>query len=324
MRKFKWAIIGPGKIAAKFAEDLKVVPGAELYAVASRSKERASLFATEYGATQIYGSYEELVKDENVDIIYIATPHVYHFEHSILCLKHGKAVLCEKPFAMDIAQVEQMIATAKENDVFLMEALWTHFLPHYNFLLDLVKSGEYGKIINLKADFGFEAPYLPEKRLYNKALGGGSLMDIGIYTVFAALTLIGVPVEVSASAQMCKTGVDEACTIELKYKNGATAQLFSTINKTIPTAAVIEMEEATILVKNRFHEPTSIIVKHKEKEKEFTFDVATRGYNYEAAHVQQMLTENRKESTVMTFQKSRDLIKVLDKIRERINLNYSA
>ena len=322
MRKFKWGILGPGKIAGKFAEDLSQVENAVLYAVGSRSQSRAEEFARKFGGVETYGSYEDLVKDDQVDIVYIATPHVFHFENTMLCLMHGKPVLCEKPFAMNLGQVDQMIQMAQEKKVFLMEALWTHFLPHYNFLLDQVHSGKYGEVLELKADFGFAAPLEPEKRLYNKDLGGGSLMDIGIYTVFAALTIMGVPEEISARAEFCSTGVDEDCKMELSYKNGRVAKLYSVINKTIPTTAVITLEKAQILVKNRFHEPSSIIIKQEGKEEEFKFDVNTRGYNYEAEHVQQMLLENRIESTVMTFEKSRNLIKMLDEIRKIIGLDY--
>lgn len=323
MKKFKWGIIGPGKIAGKFAEDLKTVEGAELFAVASRTLSKAEEFAGKFNVSNAYGSYEELVKNEEVEIIYIATPHVFHYEHTLLCLRHKKAVLCEKPFAMDAAQVEEMIATAKQENVFLMEALWTYFLPHYNYVLDLVQSRKFGKIKNLKADFGFEAPYLPEKRLFNKNLGGGSLLDIGIYPAFAALTLIGEPDEIIASAVFCDTGVDESCTMEFSYTNGATAHLSSAINKTTPTTAIIEFDQATVTIRNRFHEPTSVEIRKNDKEEIITFDVSTRGYDYEAAHVQQMIAEGRIESTVMTLDKSRQLIKLLDLIRKEINLDYS-
>src|SRR5690606_9695566 len=321
-RTFKWGILGAGNIAGKFASDLKMVPGAELYAVASRDPEKARELAKVNGFSKSYGSYVELVNDDSVDIIYIATPHVFHFEHTLLCLKHKKAVLCEKPFAMNLAQVEEMIAVAQENKVFLMEALWTYFLPHYKYLLNIVSSGKYGKILNLKADFGFEAPFLPEKRLYNKKLGGGSLLDIGIYPVFAALTLMGFPDEIEADAEICDTGVDEACAIKFKYTNGATAILDSTIKKATPTTAIIDFEKAKVTLINRFHQPTSIKINIDGKEEEITFDVPTIGYYYEAEHVQQMLEEGRTESTVMTFEKSRQLISLLDDIRHKIVLEY--
>ncbi|MGM1054253.1 MAG: Gfo/Idh/MocA family oxidoreductase [Bacteroidota bacterium] len=321
-RTFKWGIIGPGKIAGKFATDLGMVPGAELYAVASRDIEKAKTFSAEYNFKKSYGSYEELATDTEVDIIYVATPHVFHQEHTLLCLKNKKAVLCEKPFAINSRQVEEMILTAEENKIFLMEAMWTYFLPHYQYILDLVKTKKFGTIKSLKADFGFAAPYLPEKRLYNKVLGGGSLMDIGIYPLFAALSLMGIPNTIKAQAKMSDTGVDESCDIDLTYEHGAVACLSSAINLKIPTIATITFEQAIIILQNRFHEPTSVLINSGGNKEEITFDVTSRGYNYEAIHVQQMLSEGRTESTIMTFQKSRELIALLDSVREEIGLIY--
>jgi len=321
-KTYKWGIIGPGKIAHKFAAGLTEVPGAELYAVASRSVAKAEEFAEEFNTTKFYGSYEELVKDEAVDIIYIATPHVFHHEHTLLCLKNKKAVLCEKPFAMNKEQVNEMILTAKKKNIFLMEALWTYFLPHYQYVLELVKSEKFGKITGLEADFGFEAPYLPEKRLFNKDLGGGSLLDIGIYPVFAALTLLGKPDTISAKAEFRETGVDESCSIVFNYQNGVRAHLLSTIDKTTTTTATINFEKARLTINRRFHEPTSVTILHNNQEETISFDVNTNGYNFEAEHVQQMLAQARTESTVMSFEKSLELIGLLDEIREKIGLFY--
>ena len=321
-RTFKWGIIGPGKIAGKFATDLAMVPGAELYAVASRDIEKARAFSAEYHFKKSYGSYEELVLDKEVDIIYIATPHVFHHEHTLLCLQNKKAVLCEKPFAINSRQVEEMICSAKENKVFLMEAMWTYFLPHYQYLLKLVKTEKFGIIKSLEADFGFAAPYLPEKRLYNKALGGGSLLDIGIYPLFAALSLMGFPDTINAQAKMCNTGVDESCDINLGYKKGAVARLSSAINIKTPTIAIINFEHAIVTLQSRFHEPTTILINSDGKHEEINFNVTSRGYNFEAIHVQQMLAEGRTESTIMTFEKSRELMALLDTVREKIGLVY--
>lgn len=322
MRTFKWGIIGPGKIAGKFATDLAMVPGAELYAVASRDLEKARAFREEYQFKKSYGSYEELALDREVDIIYVATPHVFHHQHTLLCLKNKKAVLCEKPFAINSLQVQEMISAAQENKVFLMEAMWTYFLPHYQYILDLVKTKKFGTIKGLEADFGFAAPYLPEKRLYNKVLGGGSLLDIGIYPLFAALSLMGVPKNIQAQAKFGETGVDESCDIDLTYKDGAVACLSSAINIKTPTIATITFENAIITLQHRFHEPTSILIDSDGKQEEINFEVTSLGYNYEAIHVQQMLAEGRTESTIMSFQKSRELIALLDTVRERIGLEY--
>jgi len=319
---FNWGILGAGKIAEKFAQDLKTVDKAVLYAIASRSLVRAKEFAEKHELKIAYGSYLELVEDKHVDIIYVATPHIFHYEHSILCLEHHKAVLCEKPFGINLGQVEAMISMAKEKNVFLMEALWTEFLPHFKFVLELTKSKEYGELLKIQADFGFNATFNAEKRLYNKELGGGSLMDVGIYPVFLALSLLGNPENIVAKATIGITGVDENCSIKLSYPNGVEAKLFSAINETTPTTARLQYEKATVIINSRFHEPTSVSIRTKEKLETKEFPVKTHGYNFEATHVQNMLEENKTESNLMTFKKSKQLISILDRIRKEINLEY--
>ncbi|WP_109852874.1 Gfo/Idh/MocA family protein [Aquimarina sp. AU58] len=318
----KWGIIGCGKIAHKFANDLKSVPNAKLYAVASRSLKKAQEFGKEHHASSCYDNYETLSLDPNIDVIYIATPHVFHYENTLMCLTHKKAVLCEKPFAMDTAQVEEMIAVAKKNKVFLMEALWTYFLPHYTYVLDVVKSNALGKVKTLKADFGFTTPFDPDGRVFNKKLGGGSLLDVGIYPLFAALSILGYPEKVNARATIGKTGVDEDCTIQLEYKNGATASLFSAVTQETNTTATLEFEKGIIIINSRFHEPSSITIQKEGKSEHIEFNVTTNGYNYEAIHVQEMLLQNRTESTLMSFEKSIQLINLLDTVREKIGLHY--
>ncbi|MDT0678238.1 Gfo/Idh/MocA family protein [Autumnicola musiva] len=321
-KSVNWAIIGPGKIARKFATGLKEVPGANLYAVASRSMERAENFAKEYEADKAFGSYEELVKDENVEVVYIATPHVFHYENTLLCLNHGKAVLCEKPFAMDTQQVKEMIALAREKKVFLMEALWTQFLPHFQFVMNLISTEKFGKLKSMKADFGFHSPFNASHRLYNKSLGGGSLLDIGIYPVFTALSSLGIPEKISAKAKLAKTEVDEECEMIFTYKDGVEAELHSTVGRETPTTATFLFEKATVTINSRFHEPATVTISTEEGEKTKEFGVTANGYNFEAAHVQEMLQKGQIESDQMTFEKSLQLIGLLDEVRRKIDLVY--
>jgi predicted dehydrogenase len=320
--KIKWGIIGPGKIAAKFAASLRQVEDAELYAAASRTLERAQKFIEANGGTKAYGSYEKMLQDDRIDVVYVATPHVYHYEHSLLCLKHGKAVLCEKPFAINRKQVEEMIATAKENKVFLMEAMWTPFLPHIKYVSELVTSGHYGKIKKLTADFGFDAPFNEAGRIFGKKLGGGSLLDIGIYPVFLALHTLGKPAEIKAKAQLGKTGVDEVCDVVFSYPDGVTAILHSNIIKETPTVAELELEKAVVKISSRWHEPATVTVTTARGTETKNFDVASYGYEYEARHVHEMLKSGKTESDVMTFKKSIQLISLLDEIRTQIKLEY--
>ena len=199
-KTIQWGIIGLGRIANKFATDLSTVEDSQLVAVASRSQQKADKFAFKYNSKKAYDSYEKLVKDSQVDAVYIATPHRFHKEHTLLCLRHKKAVLCEKPFAMNLQDVTEMVEVAKEHNVLLMEALWTFFLPHFNYVIDVVKSEKFGKLKSLEADFGFFHPYDIEHRLFNKQLGGGSLLDIGIYPIFVALSSLGKPKSIAAAA----------------------------------------------------------------------------------------------------------------------------
>lgn len=321
-RKIKWGIIGPGKIAKKFAASLREVKDAELYAVASRSLERAKVFAGNENARKAFGSYEEMLRDEEIDVVYIATPHVFHYEHTLLCLQYGKPVLCEKPFAMNSEQVEEMISTANEKKVFLMEALWTPFLPHIKYLVELLQRGNYGKIKKLTADFGFNAPFNKDGRLFRKSLGGGSLLDIGIYPVFLALHTLGMPEKIEAKAHLGETGVDEDCEIIFSYPDGIKADLRSSITQNTPTIAVFELEKASITIASRWHEPSTIAIATADRTEVKNFEVASFGYEYEVRHVQEMLREGKTESNEMTFSKSLQLISLLDEIRDQIKLKY--
>lgn len=320
--KVKWGIIGLGKIAGKFATGLKDAEEAELYAVASRDKEKAEEFANEYEAAKSFGSYKELMEDEDVEVIYIATPHVFHKDLTIECLQHGKAVLCEKPFAMNYEQAKEMIQAAKKNKIFLMEALWTAFLPHFQDVVEKVKNKEFGEIKSLKADFGFAAEFNKEKRLFNKSLGGGSLLDIGIYPVFLAYKLLGIPESIEAEAEMTETGVDNKCDITFVYSNGLRVDLFSTFKEVTPTAAEIHFDDAIMIINSRFHEPTSVTTHVNDKHEIRDFGVENNGYTYEAEHVSKMLREGKTESDVWSFQNTLDLAKLLDEIRNKIKLEY--
>jgi len=322
MKKIKWGIIGLGKIANKFAEGLKSVENAELYAAASRDLKNAQEFSKTHQAKVAYGSYEELMKDEEVDVVYIATPHAFHYELTLKSINHGKAVLCEKPFAMNLQETEEMITLSREKKVFLMEALWTMFLPHFQYASEKIRSGEFGKVKSLKADFGFPAKFDKTERLFNKKLGGGSLLDIGIYPIFMAYSILGKPKHIKAKAEFAETGVDSACNIKFSYNDGVEAALFSTFTEKTPTTAEILLEKGKIILDSRFHEPTTLTIISKEKEEVKDFGVNTNGYNFEAAHVTKMLQEGKTESDIWGLDKTKDLMALLDNTRKEIGLEY--
>lgn len=318
-----WGIIGAGKIAAKFATDLNTVPNSNLYAIASRNIEKAKVFAQEFNAYVAFGSYEELALDPNIDAIYVATPHSFHKAHTILCLNQHKPVLCEKPFAMNLKEVEDMIQLSKQNKTLLMEAMWTIFLPHYQYTQELIKNKHYGEVLKLEADFGFHPVYDETSRVFDKSVGGGSLLDIGIYPVFAALSTLGKPNTIDAKAEFFASGGDSECEIIFHYDN-AKAFLKSTLLEETKTEAIFHCENGTIKIKGRFHEPSSVVLidRHGNTETK-TFNYKTIGFSYEIAHFNQLIRDHKTESHIMSFEKSRQLISTLDDIRKLIDLVYN-
>ena len=317
-----WGIIGLGNIAHKFAQDLLKVDDAKLYAVASRSQEKANTFASNYNAEKWYSSYEALAKDPNIDAVYIATPHTFHKENTLLCLENGIAVLCEKPFAMDAEEVTAMISVAKQKNILLMEALWTYFLPHYQYVLKEIKNKTYGKLLKLEADFGFYRAFDNSSRLFNKSLGGGSLLDIGIYPIFAALSAFGKPQNIEATATYFKNGADSSCDIVFEYDNSMTAYLKSTLLEDTPGEAIFYCEKGTIKINGGFHGPTTVTVISQGKSNTIDFNYQTNGYSYEIIHFNNLLRQGKSESDIMTFKFSLLLIETLDKVRNIINLHY--
>ncbi len=323
-RTYRWGILAPGKIAHKFAEGLQFVPGAKLQAIGSRDEVKAKMFADQYHAPVSYGSYEALAADPEVDIIYIATPHTFHMENTLLCLKYGKAVLCEKPLAINSYQVETMIQAARENDSFLMEALWSRFLPNINRAKELVESGKIGAIKHLEADFGFKAEYDRHSRLFDPALGGGALLDIGIYPLFFALYLFGEPSEVESDAKLAATGVDESCRVKLTFGGGETANLYFTVTEFTPVEARIEGDQGEINLPNRWYQPVNLASTTEHGSEDYVMDFIGNGYNYQAAEVMKCLMEGRRESTKWSHHDSLQLMRLMDKIRQQCGIEYPA
>ena len=328
MQSIRWGILGPGRIARKFAADLQLVENAKLVAVGSRSLRSAKAFAAEFPLEHCHDSYEALAQNPEVDIIYIATPHNLHYENTLLCLLHNKAVLCEKPFAINSSQSREMIRVAKEKKVFLMEALWTKFLPHYNKMQEMIREGRVGDIMSVLVNFGFKpTPPIPA-RLFDPSLGGGSMMDIGIYNVFIALSVLGKPHYIDAVMTSAKTGVDEQCAVLFQYDNGSMAQLFSSFATNLSVEADICGSAGRIRLASRFYEPSSVIEYYTERADSKQIIQVDRekgfGYQYEARHVNDCLRQGKKESNIVTFADTMLLMETLDKIREIAGIHYPA
>lgn len=327
-RTYNWGIIGLGKIARKFAEDLGRLPNARLHAVASTSELRAREFAAEFQAPHAFGRYEDIVRCPDLDVVYVATPHVLHCECALFCLEHGIAVLCEKPFAMNLGEARRMVETAHRHRAFLMEALWTRFIPAVEYALALVEQGEIGEIHTVKADFGFKTIFDPQWRLYNKNLGGGSLLDIGIYPVLLALTLFGKPREadILATATFTETDVDESCAVIFQYPGKRLALLHSTLAASTPTEAFLYGADGTIQLHHRWHHTQKLTVSEYdgrvENKRDVEFPYEGWGYHFEAAHVMECLDAGLLESDRLPLQFTLDLVETLDRIREKIGLEY--
>jgi predicted dehydrogenase len=328
MKKIKWGILACGRIAGKFANDLKLLEDADLWAVGSRSLDKASAFAAAHGFRHAYGSYEALVNDPDVDVIYIASPHAQHHEHTLLCITHGKPVLCEKAFAINSRQASEMINAARASGVFLMEALWSRFLPHYQETMRMVKDGQLGKIGSVLANFGFiPEPPVPD-RLFNPDLGGGTLLDIGIYNVFMAISVLGRPDEVIAQMTPATTGIDQQCAVTFRYQNGALAQLFSSFEANLPIEAEISGPLGRIRLTTRFYEPTARIEWYPGRVDTRTEIPVEKqpgwGYQHQARHVQECLRQGLTESPVWSHQDTLLLMETMDRIRQAAGISYPA
>jgi predicted dehydrogenase len=326
MNTFKWGILGCGRIAGKFAADLKLVEDAELVALGSRSMEKVSAFAETYPAKHIYGSYEELAADPNVDAIYIATPHSHHHEHTLLCLQHNKAVLCEKAFAINARQAGEMIREARDRKVFLMEALWSRFLPHFNVVKNMIDEGQIGKVMSMQMNFGFKPADPVPQRIFDPKLGGGTLLDIGIYNVFFVHAFMGMPDEIQAIMKPAPTGVDEQLAVQFKYNDGRMAQLLSSFSSNLGTEADIAGDAGRIRLHNRFYEPSTSISYFPDKYDSLQHIPFPKepgwGYQHQVRHVHECLRKGLTESPVMTLDYSLELMTLMDRIRHIAGIHY--
>lgn len=318
-----WGIIGPGKIAKKFAAALGMVDGSVLRAVASRDAGRASAFANEYGAAVGYGSYEELMADKAVDAIYIATPHGFHAEHAILCLRRGKAVLCEKPMALSAGEVGLIVSASRESGAFLMEAMWTRFIPLMASIQELIDSGAIGAVKYIRADFGFLAPFNPEGRLYNLRLGGGSLLDIGIYPLFLCTQLLGRPARIVAAGDLSPTGSDITCHAILRYGDGESAVISSTLACQTSLTAEIAGTEGMIRIgtpwyKNDRYEWS----RTGEAFQAVILEPMVNGFEYQIREAMRCRALGLTESPLLPHSFSLMMAEIMDEIRRQVGVKY--
>jgi predicted dehydrogenase len=327
-KTFNWGIIGMGRIARKFASDLALIPNAKLHAVASTSYERADTFAKEFGATHIYGTYEGILNCPDLDAVYIATPHVLHFENTMMCLVRQIPVLCEKPMAMNYQEVRQMTNLARRNRTFLMEAIWTRFIPAFDHALKLIEDGEIGEVHTVQSDFGFNAPFDPKWRLYDKNQGGGALLDIGIYPVLLSQLILGKPEseDILAAATFTRTDVDESCAMIFNFPNKKMSTSHCTIVADTPIEAQIHGSKGSIKMHKRWHHVHKLTISdytfHPTQSRDIEIPYEGFGYHFETAHVMQCIEAGKIESDMIPHSFSEDLAATLDAVREKIGLEY--
>ncbi|GHU61938.1 oxidoreductase [Bacteroidia bacterium] len=314
-KRYNWGILGPGRIANKFANGLKLLPEACRYAVGSRSLERSENFKAAHDFEKAYGSYEEMLADPQLDIVYISTTNNLHFEHTMMCLEAGKAVLCEKPFASNLSQVQQMIEKAQEKNVFLMEALWSRFIPSMIQLKEQITQGAIGRPVLLQCDFGFISPFDPNNRVYNPELGGGSVPDIGIYPIFTSMFLFGKPESISVTSVPAPTGTDWTTSILFKHKGKEISMLTSSFETILGNEARVFGENGRLKLHPMFHMPVPLSLRNNNgNETEILITLTGNGYNYEAAEVMNCLDKGLIESPAMPFSFSIDLMQVIDEV----------
>lgn len=324
MKRIRWGILGTGSIATTFATALKNMDDSIITAVASRNYERAKEYAKRFDIDKSYASYEDLALDPDIDVIYIAVPHTEHKSMASLCIRNKKAVLCEKPFTINGRDTEKLISLAEENKVFLMEAMWTKFLPANHIVKEWIKEGRIGKVLHIKAAFGFRANYDPKSRLYNPSLGGGALLDVGIYPIsYTTFLLDKKPVKIISSAVIGESHVDEQNVMIFQYEDGVIADLSSAISAEIGNDALIVGEKGIIRVDGFWRAESAWLYDNNyECIDKFKEPFRINGYEYEAAEVNRCLREGLTQSPLNTLEDTLCNMRLMDEIRSQWGLAY--
>lgn len=322
-KEFRWGLIGTGGIAQAFAQDLPYLSDHRVAAVGSRSLAKAQDFASQYPGCTPYGSYEELVADPTIDGIYVATPHVFHMENTVLALRAGKPVLCEKPFAINVSQARTMIDTARSQKLLLMEAMWTRFLPHMQRVREILISGVLGEIVTVEADHGQLLAPLKIPRLMLPELAGGALLDLGIYPVSFAHLVLGVPSKISATASFTPEGVDGQTSAIFDYPSGAQAILTANMIAKTPCRAVISGTDGRLEIDRTFYNPTAMrVVLNDDSVTEYPNTYVGYGLREQAAEFARCVREGSTESPLLTLDETYVIMKSMDEIRKQIKLEY--
>jgi len=322
-RKFNWGLMGPGLIAQKFADDLKVIEDANLYAVASRSIKRAREFAVRNHVRTAYDSYESLVNDPQVDAVYIASSHNFHFESVMMCLQAGKPVLCEKPLTVNAAETRLLVEIARNNRVFLMEALWTRYLPVFEKIRHWLDQKMIGDIHLLSSTFGIAIPLGKDQRWLNPELAGGTLLDMGIYPIATSQWVLDqMPVSVSAQALVGTTGVDELTAVILKYPNGIISQFSSNFLCNGVNDFFIYGTRGFIRIHADYWAATQATLSIEGQELIVTRPLRSGGFEYQTEEAMRCIRGGLLESPGITHAQTLENMELMDKIRAEIGVKY--
>jgi predicted dehydrogenase len=318
----RWGILATGGIAAQFTRDLALADGAEVVAVGSRSLDSARAFAAEHGIPRAYGSWQELAADPQVDIVYVATPHSAHHAATMVCLEAGKAVLCEKPFTLDLPTSQQLVDLARARGLFLMEAMWMATNPTIRRVQEVVASGEIGEIRHVQADFGVPGPFPAGHRMRARELGGGALLDLGVYPVTFAHLFLGAPSAIAAVATLLPEGTDESTSMALGYPDGATATLHCGMSADTGGRAVISGTAGRIELARRFHVPAGYLLYHGEEATRVDVPIRGHGMLYEAEEAMRCLRAGLIESPLVPHEQTLAIMATLDAIRAQTGVTY--
>ncbi|MBS2021810.1 MAG: Gfo/Idh/MocA family oxidoreductase [Deltaproteobacteria bacterium] len=324
MTDVRWGIVGPGRIADKVAGDFVHVPHAKLVAVASRSLERAEAFAKQHGIPRAHGSYQAILADPDVDVLYVATPHPQHHAFAKAALKAHKALLIEKAFAATVAGAQELIDLARASRTFVMEAMWTRFQPAVVKVRELIASGAIGELRGLQADLGIVAPTDPEGRFYNLQLGGGAMLDLGVYLISLSQMLFGTHSELSVQGSRSQSGVDVESALILGYPGGVRATLTTSLVTPLPAQARVFGSEGFIDILPRFHHPKDLVVHRKGKPPEpMTLPALGGGYAHELIEVTECLRAGKTESAVMPLADTLAVQRVMNEACERLGVVHA-
>ncbi|WP_037881308.1 Gfo/Idh/MocA family protein [Streptomyces sp. NRRL F-5727] len=320
----RWGVLATGGIAERFATDLAELDGAEVVAVASRTEASARAFADRFGIERAYGGWDGLFADPEVDVVYVATPHHAHREAAGRALEAGKAVLCEKAFTLNAREAEELVALARGRGLFLMEAMWMYCNPLVRRLAELVRDGAIGEVRTVQADFGLAGPFGPDHRLRDPAVGGGALLDLGVYPVSFAQLLLGEPDSVQAHARISPEGVDLNTGMLLGWSDsGASALLSCSLEADTPLTASVTGTKGRIDVPRGFFFPERFtLLRDGAEPEEFTNSHDPHSLRHEAAEVMRCLRAGETESPLVPLDGTLAVMRTLDAVRERVGVRY--